>query len=45
MNTESDQRERGITVSNSSRKNLFSLAGKEAIRAERERRIVWSFGA
>ena len=33
------------TVSNSSRKALFSLAGKDAIKAERERSIAWSFFA
>ena len=33
------------SVSNSSRKPLFSLAGSEAMRAESARRVAWSFFA
>lgn len=33
------------TVSNSSRKALFSLAGSDAISADSERRVSWSLGA
>ena len=33
------------SVSNSSRKPLFSLAGSDAMRAESARRVAWSFFA
>jgi hypothetical protein len=33
------------SVSNSSRNALFSVAGKEAIKADRDRSVAWSFGA
>lgn len=32
-----------LTVSNSSRNALFSLAGRDAIRADSERNVAWSF--